>query len=381
MMGPSWFASSLQRPHRGPAWARSTVRAAIAVAVLGMTIAPTAYAAFRIAAHNGWIIATLDRRDVVSGKLPSVPEDSGTVSLLLVGDTGKASTQRTQVVDAMADQWAWMGADGVVLLGDNFYESGVASVEDPRFQTDFERVFPAARFDAPFFACLGNHDHNGNVEAQVAYSRRSDRWWMPARYYQTSLAADGVTVDLFVLDTVSLGGGGEPAERQLRWLADSLSASTATWRVVVGHHPCLSGGKHGASEPVAVRLAPLLERYRVDLYVSGHEHDLQLLDSGHGWLQVVSGSGSKLRSTRWIRPTRYAAATAGFAWLLLNDSTLSISFFGDGRHLFTQHAVHQPRRSNPKPAAAEQRSSGHLACRQPSGARRRNISRSEPVAR
>ena len=45
----------------------------------------------------------------------------------------------------------------VVLLGDNFYEDGVASVDDPQWQTKFED--PYANIDLPFYAVLGNHDH------------------------------------------------------------------------------------------------------------------------------------------------------------------------------------------------------------------------------
>jgi len=58
---------------------------------------------------------------------------------------------------------------------------------------------------------------------------------------------------------------------------------------------------------------PLLERYDVDLYLAGHDHDLQLLRTGSRWLQVVSGAGSAPRSTSWEDDTIYAAAQPGFA--------------------------------------------------------------------
>src|SRR5690554_6651396 len=48
------------------------------------------------------------------------------------------------------------GASFVLLTGDNIYEDGVTSVDDPRFLDSFE--YPYQNLDLPFYLCLGNHD-------------------------------------------------------------------------------------------------------------------------------------------------------------------------------------------------------------------------------
>lgn len=42
-----------------------------------------------------------------------------------------------------------------------------------------------------WYPVLGNHDYGGNPDAQVAYSKISRRWRMPARYYTKTFQIDG----------------------------------------------------------------------------------------------------------------------------------------------------------------------------------------------
>ncbi len=303
---------------------------------LGAALASAlAYVGYHVAAYNNVIIVTHNRRAVRRGRIPRVRSDDAKISLLVVGDTGLASPQRQLVVQAMEKQAAAFKLDSVMLAGDNFYESGVKSTDDPKFQTDFEEVFQMSVFACPFYACLGNHDYSGNVQAQVEYSGQSDRWKMPARYFKRRFTAQQQSIDLFVIDTIPIDLEQPDSEAQLRWLDEQMSSSDAQWKIVMGHHPCISGGRHGASDAMARRLAPILTRNKIDLYVSGHDHDLQLIDSQQGWLQVVSGAGSKIRSTNWISQAHFAAAEPGFAWILVQNGTLWISFFGIDDHLYT----------------------------------------------
>ena len=90
----------------------------------------------------------------------------------------------------------------VISVGDNFYEDGVANVSDPQWQTSFERIYTHPALSTPWHVILGNHDYQGNVDAQLAYSARSRRWSLPSPYYtRTETLADGTTVEFFFLDT------------------------------------------------------------------------------------------------------------------------------------------------------------------------------------
>ena len=115
---------------------------------------------------------------------------------------------------------------------------------------------------------LGNHDYSGNTDAQLAYTRKNKRWTMPARYYKISKALPGSAADFFFLDTQHLKRDdwfgrlfSEKPDEQLTWLEAELAASTARWKIVVGHHPVFSGGEHGDNDEMIRKLKPLLDRY------------------------------------------------------------------------------------------------------------------------
>jgi hypothetical protein len=94
----------------------------------------------------------------------------------------------------------------------------------------------------PFFATLGNHDYDGNPQAEIEYSSTSTTWRMPFTYYTFTAGP----IQFFALDTDE-GTAGRLVFRkawtdtQAKWLADELEKSKATWKIVYGHHPGLFG--------------------------------------------------------------------------------------------------------------------------------------------
>ena len=70
-------------------------------------------------------------------------------------------------------------------VGDNFYSHGVPGNEhDPRFENTFEKAFPSPNLQADDFfrVVAGNHDHLGNVTAQIAYADHSKRWRFDSQF-------------------------------------------------------------------------------------------------------------------------------------------------------------------------------------------------------
>jgi len=252
------------------------------------------------------------------------PPPASPLEFVAVGDWGRdAAKGQKQVAEAMG---AWAGTHTlrfVVSTGDNFYEYGVKSVEDPQWKTSFEDVYTAKGLQVPWLVALGNHDYRGNVDAQVEYSRTSPRWRMPARAFtETETLADGTRLQIFVLDTSPLLDtyrslismtkvSRQDAAAQRGWLEKELEASTAEWKIVVGHHPIYSCGPHGDSKELVRDLVPLLDRYGVALYLNGHDHGLQDLVVG-GRHYVTSGAGSELTRVAPDSRTRWAAAVNGF---------------------------------------------------------------------
>lgn len=55
-------------------------------------------------------------------------------------------------------------------------------------------------------------------------------------------------------------------------IAATTGDDLPTWLVVCGHYPVFSVGGHGDTEELLSDLLPLLKRYKVDAYLSGHDH-------------------------------------------------------------------------------------------------------------
>ena len=117
-----------------------------------------------------------------------------------------------------------------------------------------QNVFTAQSLQHRWYVIAGNHDHYGNVSAQVAYSKVSSRWYMPDLYYTEIISIPGTQDDVqFVfIDTIILAGLTHPvirsikpkgpsdfraAQDQLAWIETTLSQSTAKWLFVLGHYP------------------------------------------------------------------------------------------------------------------------------------------------
>lgn len=225
---------------------------------------------------------------------------------LFFGDTGESTPEQGRVATAMANFCATETCELVALLGDNIYPSGVRSVDDPQWEAKFERAYRG--LGIPFYAALGNHDRLGSILAQIGRSARSARWKMPSCLYTFR---DDET-EFFVLDTDRFD------EAQRDWLSAELARSqrdrAVRWRVVYGHHPIYSYGSHGDTEVLKRLLLPAL-RDRADFYLSGHDHDRQVLDAERGVTFVVSGAAAVRRNERRGPRTLFAASTYGFAHL------------------------------------------------------------------
>lgn len=224
---------------------------------------------------------------------------------LAVADTGGGNAEQRAVGARMAAVNRARPLDLVVLGGDNIYPNGdIAQVKD-MFTIPYKGLLDAG---VPFHAVLGNHDiRTANGEPQIAYPP----FGMKGRWYTLRKGP----VEFFMLDTNVNANW----SRQLPWLREALAASTAPWKVVVGHHPIYSSGYYGDDEVARDRLAPLFRRARVQLYINGHDHNYERSKPIQGTTYlVVGGGGAYLRpidpgpnSARAISVHSFAELTAG----------------------------------------------------------------------
>jgi tartrate-resistant acid phosphatase type 5 len=264
----------------------------------------------------------------------------GGLNFLVFGDWGRhGEKDQVEVATQMGIAANAIGAQFIISVGDNFYERGVASIDDPKWQKTFEDVYRAPSLQIPWYVALGNHDYLGNCDAQIDYGRLRRRWNMPARYFTMTRRVDAATAaDFFYLDTTPMVRSywHEPGYRkhvrtqdvpkQLAWFKAALAASTAPWKIVIGHHPIYSGGGilgHGDTRELIENVLPLLKQYQVQAYFNGHDHNLQHLQVGTVNL-FDSGAGSRARPVFKTRYTRFAKCSSGFITVSLQADTMNV---------------------------------------------------------
>lgn len=290
--------------------------------------------------------------------LGETSQNRTSIKFLAVGDWGglpyppyitAVQKATAQEMSKVAEQ---VGADFVLALGDNFYYKGVDSVDSPRFKDTFESVYTAKSLKIPWYVVAGNHDHAGNVKAQIDYSHRSDRWRFPAYYYELNFHIPNTQkiLTIIMLDTVLLCGNsddfldGQPkgplltaeANRQLVWLQDRMARSRADFLLVAGHYPVWSVSEHGPTHCLLQKLYPLLNKYKATAYLCGHDHNLQYIEeSGVGY--VVSGAGNFLDPDvrHWKQVpdgsvkffTGQASTLGGFVHAEVTKNNMTVTFY------------------------------------------------------
>ncbi len=254
---------------------------------------------------------------------PEVVEDA--YHFYVIGDWGRNGQYRQkELADRMNEVAEHIEPEFIISTGDNFYPNGVASVDDPYWQSSYENVYSGALLFCPWNVVLGNHDYRGNAQAEIDYTHVSRRWNMPARYYYQDIEEDGLSMRFIYLDTSPFEDEyyseakyksvwEQDSTAQLQWMHKVMAVDTMDWKVVVGHHPLYSGGKRaGEANAVKEHLEKVLHQYNIDLYLAGHEHDMQYIKPDGPTHHIISGAGSEVRPTGMLPQSVYAASVQGF---------------------------------------------------------------------
>jgi acid phosphatase len=245
--------------------------------------------------------------------------------IAVVGDTGEGSDR---VARGIAKLHAKTPLDAVIITGDAFYPCGPASKTDPQWS----RVRALSQIGVPLFPVLGNHDFCGKSvpDAQIGTAPVA-HWQFPARQY----VVDARIAELLMLDTTPYAVGRNDAAADA--VRQTFKGKKVSWRIAAGHHPIVSSGYHGhfprAQHARMVTIEPVMKRSRVDLYICGHDHHLELIDGQPRLL--ISGAGSDpvpplVPHAKTLFPSE-ATAQLGFAVIELDDHSMTIRFFdGEG---------------------------------------------------
>jgi hypothetical protein len=237
-----------------------------------------------------------------------------------VADVGTGSEDQYAVANAMYC-YAQQNPFALVLLaGDNIYQFGEISKVKDVFDRPYAKLLAQ---NIRFQAALGNHDidNKQNGKDEIAYAGYN----MQGRYYNFSQNP----VDFFALDT----NNNATWKQELIWLERKLSISQAKLKVVFGHHPLYSSGRHGTSQELIDRLSPLFSKYGVQIYICGHDHSYERTKPIEGTTYVVCGGGGAglygVGKSEW---TEYSESRHCFATFDVYDDRLDIRGIGiDGK--------------------------------------------------
>ena len=202
----------------------------------------------------------------IAGLPESKPGDRFTIATL--GDYGSGKPASYEVRDLIDAE----GARAVVTLGDNiYYETGFKALVG-----DLYRKWLSA---GVFFPATGNHDYSEG--RGIALFDRFFAFLDGHRWYSVSLGP----VDFFILDSHQALHHPEVFDAQRRWLEEATSKSSATWKIVVSHHP-----PHSARSRSQHEFRFPYDQWGVSMVMSGHDHTMQhlIVDEVH---YVVNGVG------------------------------------------------------------------------------------------
>ena len=200
-----------------------------------------------------------------------------------IADNGFGSPDQFAVAKSMWENYQQKPYAFVLMAGDNIYSYGEISLAKARFE---EPYAPLLSKDVKFYAVLGNHDivKSNNGLDQINYQPFN----MGDRYYSFNKGdVNEGMVEFFALDT----NGNAPWDAQLTWLDQQLAQSTAPWKIVYGHHPLYSSGRHGSNPELTAKLAPIFAKHKVPLYLCGHDHGYERSIPLDGTIYIVNGGG------------------------------------------------------------------------------------------
>jgi 3',5'-cyclic AMP phosphodiesterase CpdA len=225
--------------------------------------------------------------------------DTPLLRFVSIADTGTGAAGQYAVAEAMTAYYQQNPYELVIMAGDNIYNDG----EIEKVEAVFEKPYQALLENGvKFHACLGNHDiRTANGDPQVRYPGFN----MQGRYYTFRRGS----VQFWALDT----NANADWQRQLPWLEQELSRSDAPWKIVFGHNPIYSSGHYGLNQAFIETLTPLFQKYGVQLYINGHDHNYERTVPINGTTYLTCGGGAGVRPVGRSSWTAHSASTLSFA--------------------------------------------------------------------
>tara|TARA_A100001011_G_scaffold399945_1_gene511255 strand:- start:1764 stop:2771 length:1008 start_codon:yes stop_codon:yes gene_type:complete len=296
-----------------------------------------------------------------------------------IGDWGANVTRVNSakyVANAMSNYYLYLNPlpSFVISLGDNFYENGVSGINDELWESAwfsvFIRPFPSMH-RVRWYSVLGNHDYYGgkkSVDSQIEMTKYSQNWMMPDKNF-FSYDKESSSYHIFI-DTVKIYPELYEKTKTMytnRDIHNSLlilekmlidaKRLKCKWIFVYGHYHLFSNGYYGNYNVMIQRILPLMKKYKVAVYFSGHDHNFQLLKYD-GMYFCVNGAGAykaqlNQHNSNIEVSMIYGNTNNGFLIHKLNDTYLSLQFVNINNIAEFDYLITSPNAYNTPPPGTE----------------------------
>ena len=254
----------------------------------------------------------------------------GQLNFASLGSWGHAGWTQQSVAKSLASAAKEYSVSFLLSPGSNFY-GGIQGLNDTRWKSDFLDVYDYSNLQVPFYTINGKEDWGKNVTAEALRNKvtygvftpeeynqngikldeikrsKAPRWTMPNWYYHYNLHfADQSTNPAFGANDVSVGfvfvdtnilreefEAQDVTEKHWDYLRDYLvqAVKVNDWIIAVADTAIYSSGKIGNNHYYEKTLRPLLKEYGVDVYISGNDRDMEIIQDG-GLTHINCGAGS-----------------------------------------------------------------------------------------
>ena len=211
----------------------------------------------------------------------------------VIGDYGSAAQggvfpAREASVANLVSSW---NPAFVATLGDNNYPGGSAATIDAnvgqyyhQYMSPYNGTYGKGSADGVnhFFPAMGNHEWDTtNAQPYLNYFNPPNN----GRYYDVTVG----NVELFFLDSNPQEPDGTSSTSiQANWLQSQLAASTATWKLVIDHHPVYTSADVGST----TYMQWPFQAWGATAVLSGHAHVYERLIE-NGLPYFVDGLGGE----------------------------------------------------------------------------------------
>ncbi|MFQ5823285.1 MAG: metallophosphoesterase [bacterium] len=371
-------------------------------------------------------------RKILQGDPNQRPNNPEVITFYALGDWGTGNKHQEAVAEALRENVSKIPKGRkisplVLGLGDNIYSKGLPEGwNNPKVHQLLEKTFGQIYKDVQYegrelvyYMIPGNHDHGGKpggkngwgdvIQQETMAEKLYEPYWRyypidPAKNADTNDSTDyhtlkeqdifsltlpeqinineSKTIAIVAIDTqVLLKLYSQKDFKMVRrhWeRLESLLEEEVDLKIVIGHHPLKSHGRHGGFRPLVewtwsgttgfikpwwIRpltfiwlpflstsidklflklnqdldnsaykhfqhdLIQLMNLYNVKIYLSGHEHSLQFLMIDNNHFQIISGSAGKLSPVTHKNDTLFSHTSPGFVRFDITTNEIWVEFF------------------------------------------------------